>query len=491
MACASKGTEWERKPEKNDVSPLYVVFQGAASMSASRQLIQRTCRVWMAIVWIAALAISAQANMALSPSAPAGGRDEAAQPGRARAKRRPPAAVRAASQNPAAAQQQQAQAEEEAVFEDVPATATLWLQEPVNPEKIEALELGDNLIVTGRIQMGDAEVFVLEWLPNQPADLPMMSIDEARAKGLLEIRELNAEEYEAFKETTPAGGGGLVVARNKAEVYVIVMGGEVLEGGHQDRMVATSAILAPKSGWVPLPVNCVEHGRGQGPTGEFKVAEAMAHPMLRAQGLCLVDQKAVWREVDRVNFTQKSQGPTKTYMMTLTQGQNRGKLLKAATSIESALAAYPKAVGFAVAWRGKVVSFERMASPALFHAQAKSMILSHLLGLASRGVEKAGTQGAGGGVAKGPAGKTGTTAAKGANAGGVKAFYQEVCSAQRQKPPLNWQGVGLVLRGGDLLGGETLSNLSPKDPSLKTLASDLGKSGAPAPGVLHQWAVRM
>ena len=378
--------------------------------------------------------------------------------------------------------------------EDIPATATAWLLQNIETESLESAELGEGLRLAAKVRIGDAEVYILESILAEDAELPIMNLQDAQKQGLVNVRELTQEEYKTLGKAYPSGGGGMVVAENKSDVYVMVIGGEVLEGGHQDRMIASSAILPPHSSGTPLPVNCVERNRSKGSSDDFKIADVDAHPMLRALSLCRADQQGVWNEVARVRRREGiTQSPTETYMLALNRGKNRQALSKAGDALAKEIAKHPRATGLVFAWRGKVVSMERFASPKLFKGFESSILYSHLLGIASWKMESASAPKAGAAAASGktaqaaPGAKAATTRTQATD---VVAFLESVAAADRLRPPLNHQGSGVALRSPDILGGEILTNIAPKDPGLKTFASDLAKHG-PAPEVLHSWAVRL
>jgi len=367
-------------------------------------------------------------------------------------------------------------------LEELPATATLWLQSPAEPENIQQLALDDDLVVAGRIRIGEAEVYILEWAPRRDADLPIMSLEEAKAKGLVELREISEEERQSFSGYVSPGAGGLVVARNQGDVYVMVVGGEVLCGGNQDRMVSSSAILPPKSGWIPLPVHCVEKGRSRGADSAFDLGGpggALAHPLMRVRSLCQINQEAVWAEASRMNRLQGTSNPTQSYRGALGGGRDFAKTRQAAENVMKALEAYPRAVGVAFALRGEVISFERYGSAALFRAQARSLLRAQFLNLAAMGERK---------VADGAAFRGRPN--KETSAGDVAAFYRAAQGLERVRPVNNHQGIGTVLRGDSVWGGEIRTDLAPRDPALRGFAPDLARSG-PVPAVLYQWATKI
>jgi hypothetical protein len=350
----------------------------------------------------------------------------------------------------------------------------VWLLESAKEEPVEALDLGETLKLAGRIRLGDADIYIIEANTEGLDELPILSLREAQEKGLVDVRELSLEERTDFAQQYPSGGGGMVVAQNKSDMFIMIIGGEVLEGGNQDRLVASSAILPPKSTWIPLPVNCVEKGRSEGSSPNFAVLNATAHPMLRALSLCRADQNAVWNEIRRVNQRQNAQTQTETYVQTLLQGKNRASILQAVDSVQGVLGNHPKAVGLVFAWRGQMVSMERFGTPSLFAGKSRSVLHSHLLGLGTLQFQSGHAAGA----------------SEQASAREAAEFFHEVGKADRLRAPLNHQGVGVVLRSPRVLGTEVLTNLAPRDPALRTFASSL-RRGGPAPGTLHQWAVVM
>jgi hypothetical protein len=372
----------------------------------------------------------------------------------------------------AAGQPEAEPAEEMGPLEDISSTTTLFLLNPAKPEALEAIDVGEGLMITARIRIGDAEVYVIEPEEVLPFDLPILSLEEAQEQGLVEIREINPSEAELFRNQYPAGGGGMVVAQNKADVYILFLGGEVLDGGNQDRMVASSAILPPNSGWVPLPVNCVEKGRSQGDSEQFALADSLAHPVLRVQSVCRSDQRAVWNEVQRVHRIEGTSNFTHTYVQALESGRDRAAVQKASSKIGNLLESYPNAVGLVFVRGGEVQSVERLATPALFRAQKEAILTSHLMGLAVRSPVKA------------------EEAKAATDVEMLQSFFGEVRSADRLRAPLNHQGVGVLVRSPRYLGGETLTNLAPRDPSLRRFQADLAAKG-PAPNVLNQWVVRI
>lgn len=86
-------------------------------------------------------------------------------------------------------------------------------------------------------------------LPDVGDDTLYLSLDEALEAGALVITE---------KE---AGSVPMLLARNKGNRPVLMLAGEIVVGGKQNRTLRDDLLLPPHSETVELPVYCVEQGR--------------------------------------------------------------------------------------------------------------------------------------------------------------------------------------------------------------------------------------
>ena len=124
---------------------------------------------------------------------------------------------------------------------------------------------------------------------------------EAFEAGLLAVTELG-------EETVPE-----ILADNRANVPVLLLEGEHLQGARQDRVLNVSVLLAAGRTML-IPVSCVEHGRWHyGEQAGFGPADAPFAPVglrarktadtavsARAGARYRADQSAVWEEVAAV-----------------------------------------------------------------------------------------------------------------------------------------------------------------------------------------------
>ncbi|MEW6130623.1 MAG: DUF6569 family protein [Acidobacteriota bacterium] len=182
-----------------------------------------------------------------------------------------------------------------------------------------------------------------------------------------------------------------VMVTNNSGKTLVLIAGEIILGGKQDRIVGHDCIVASTNAPVPVDVYCVEHGRWQSHGGanagamSFGTASNyMAAPKVRSKAQAEKNQSAVWEEVaDKV---------TKNRVNTSTGTLNSVYSDKA---VSTKLAGYEKAikanlqakniVGAVVAINGKVMTADVFASPGLFLAYKDKLLRSYALEAVSAG----------------------------------------------------------------------------------------------------------
>ena len=99
------------------------------------------------------------------------------------------------------------------------------------------------------------------------------------------------------------GGGAQVnnlVLINNSDKPLILLAGEIVTGGKQDRVVGKDRIVPAQSDPIDLGVFCVEPGRWVGASAQFDgKATPMAQPSVRKEAMGDKDQQKVWAEVHR------------------------------------------------------------------------------------------------------------------------------------------------------------------------------------------------
>jgi hypothetical protein len=127
------------------------------------------------------------------------------------------------------------------------------------------------------------------------------TLDEALASGWIEVREKESSSVE------------WVTIRNKSSHRVLLLGGESLVGGKQNRIVRNDLLLPPDSGFVSVPVYCGERERWAGGSDAFDRAGELTHPALRKQAVAGASQNAVWDEIETQSGRARVSSPTRDY----------------------------------------------------------------------------------------------------------------------------------------------------------------------------------
>src|SRR5271154_431457 len=129
----------------------------------------------------------------------------------------------------------------------------------------------------------------------------LMTLEEGLANGEVAVREQGADTMIRSRAggTTPASGGASVnqlVLVNNSKRALLLLAGELVSGGKQDRIIAKDRIVPVGSQPLPLKVFCVEHGRwSQG--ADFATSDTIVHPSVREQAAVGQSQSSVWASV--------------------------------------------------------------------------------------------------------------------------------------------------------------------------------------------------
>jgi hypothetical protein len=88
-----------------------------------------------------------------------------------------------------------------------------------------------------------------------------------------------------------------LVLINRGKRPLLLLAGEVVSGGKQDRIIAKDRIIPIGAKPLPLDVFCVEHSRWTNGDAKFSAARTMVHPTVREKAAIDSDQSQVWAAV--------------------------------------------------------------------------------------------------------------------------------------------------------------------------------------------------
>jgi hypothetical protein len=135
-----------------------------------------------------------------------------------------------------------------------------------------------------------------------------LTLDEGLSSGEVLIREQGSEGMARSREGEPRvipeyrldyRTGPLVnqlVLVNRSKRPLLLLAGELVSGGKQDRIIGKDRIVPVGAPPLPLDVFCVEHGRWSS-GGNFVASKTIVHPSVREKAAVDQEQGKVWNAV--------------------------------------------------------------------------------------------------------------------------------------------------------------------------------------------------
>jgi hypothetical protein len=208
-----------------------------------------------------------------------------------------------------------------------------------------------------------------------------------------------ALQKKKLKITEKANGGSVnnLTIENISSDTIIIICGDVVKGGQQDRIVQKDVVLKPKSGKQNLEVFCVESGRwsvreestaasqNRITVRDSKIpapAQFEAHYNKGTMGLRKVvekekDQSKVWSKVEEINTNNKTTTDTKTYTAINSSADFTKKLNGYLQFFKNKFVADSNVIGVVIVTGNKVLGCDMFGTPALFGSQFQSLLHSY------------------------------------------------------------------------------------------------------------------
>jgi hypothetical protein len=169
-----------------------------------------------------------------------------------------------------------------------------------------------------------------------------------------------------------------VTVKNRSKRALLLLGGQVILGGQQDRIIGKDTVLAPGES-ANLEVFCVEHGRWSGHT-RFGAEGGMAEAKTRVRAKFRSDQSSVWSQVAVKESALHATNATGTYRNLAVGEEGKRATKPYRDAVAGALDKLPEAkqqVGYVAAVNGRVTNVEKFATPELF-AKYRDQLLDSL-----------------------------------------------------------------------------------------------------------------
>jgi hypothetical protein len=155
------------------------------------------------------------------------------------------------------------------------------------------------------IRRGNLEIFpVAGGKPYNTSQL--LTLDEGIRTGEVVVTEAGSDRGLVRGEHPLPRGGGAEVNRlvlyNNSGRPLLLLAGEIVTGGKQDRVIGADRIVPPKGGPMDLSVFCVEPGRWVESSAKFgSMAAQMVQPSVRVPVMAARNQSQVWDQVRASN----------------------------------------------------------------------------------------------------------------------------------------------------------------------------------------------
>lgn len=192
-----------------------------------------------------------------------------------------------------------------------------------------------------------------------------ISLTEAKKNGWVEINEMpNGQEVSRL------------YVRNLGKKPLLLLSGELLLGGKQDRVVAKDTVVPPGEE-MPVPVFCVEHGRWDGETSKFEYSESMAPQSVRKRAT-FGSQQDVWDQVSEYNKSANASGRTTSVRDGLYGKEIQTQIDDGLRTLTDALAREENVVGFVCLVDGHIQTFELFGNASMFSSSRDALLRGFL-----------------------------------------------------------------------------------------------------------------
>jgi hypothetical protein len=184
-----------------------------------------------------------------------------------------------------------------------------------------------------------------------------------------------------------------LVLVNNSKHPLILLAGEIVTGGKQDRVIGKDRIVPPESDPIDLSVFCVEHGRWVATSDKFgTMSMNMAAPSVRGSAMANQNQQMVWDSVGRAKeavvaaapaATAGAVGGTTSYAKVMDNSEIKKQVDEVAKPIEQDYSSTIKqlrdrhAVGVVVAVNGQLVWADLFASTSLLEKYWPKLVRSY------------------------------------------------------------------------------------------------------------------
>ena len=260
----------------------------------------------------------------------------------------------------------------------------------------EAGQVGSTYKVLAPISRGNLTIFPV--VTDRTHDTRgFLTLDEGVRSGEVVVSEAGSVRplIRGHERYIPSDGAEVnrLVLVNNSDRPLILLAGEIVTGGKQDRVVGKDRIVPPKSDPIDLAVFCVEPGRWVATKSEFgSFHSQMAQPSVRRSAMADQNQQEVWAQVGAAKESMTAQAApaaagalagTSSYARVMDNNEVKQRVDAVAVPIEQSYLGLMRelrernAVGVVVAVNGRLIWADLFASTSLLEKYWPKLIRSY------------------------------------------------------------------------------------------------------------------
>jgi hypothetical protein len=276
------------------------------------------------------------------------------------------------------------------------------------PGGLESIPASNDYKLLTPISHGDLTIFPVVSAKSHDTN-SFLTLDEGVRSGEVVVTEVGSipgmiRRRRPLPQNYSQAEVNRLVLVNNSKRPLILLAGEVVTGGKQDRVVGKDRIVPAESDPVDLSVFCVEPGRWVASSTKFDThASVMAQPSVRKRAMVDADQQKVWDEVAtaRAGFAMRVAPPpngnpqiviggaarelnsTTSYAKTIENSAVKQQMESITTAMQRSYESVIKqlrnqnAVGVVVAVKGRIVWADIFASNALLNKYWPKLLESY------------------------------------------------------------------------------------------------------------------
>ncbi len=194
----------------------------------------------------------------------------------------------------------------------------------------------------------------------------------------LTVKEAYSKNVLSITETSSGGTVNTLYAQNTGKDTIMLLAGDVITGGKQDRVIGQDVLLAPNQGKISISVFCVGPGRWTPKTSgtTFNQYFGFTSANVRKSAIANKEQGKVWEEVGKINDKAGTKTSTGTYTAVMSNDDIQKELLDYKDHLEALMLNDSAYVGMMAVSGNEVLSFDVFGTHTLFRKSAPGLLQS-------------------------------------------------------------------------------------------------------------------